>query len=450
MLLFSGPLDAARIDNDAYGSRIHQSLGRGIRPMASGKFIELGRAIRNARENCGMSQESASEALGVTRLNYIQLEKGDQEIKFDQLEKLASLYATSLETFLRALKSKPEESLVAILRLTKGTDAEAGEVEREISKYVRICRKGADLERRLGFLERIGPPCYEFPSPKNRTEAVVQGNLAAIQERQRLELGHNPIQDMSDLINGQRIWATGAKLPESISGLFLKEDAIGFVILVNVKHPRKRKRFSYAHEYAHALMDRDSAAISTTANREQLMEVRANAFAASFLLPTSGIHPFFRSRGKGLSSKHESLVFDYWDIEGCNEVKAMARVTPGSQTVTFHDVSTLADQFGVSYEAAIYRLRTENFINASEMQELLSQSDIASKLSAALAKDAFENGVETEGLRDKELSGQILALVFEAYRRSLVSKSEFIEISNELNLSLSGDFLLELAGLIPH
>jgi hypothetical protein len=51
-------------------------------------------------------------------------------------------------------------------------------------------------------------------------EVVEQGNRVAEQDRRRLSLGHNPIPDISDLINSQNIWASGAELPEDTSVLF--------------------------------------------------------------------------------------------------------------------------------------------------------------------------------------------------------------------------------------
>jgi hypothetical protein len=89
------------------------------------------------------------------------------------------------------------------------------------------------LERLLDRPPHVGPPSYDLPLPRNVMEAVEQGNLVAEQERRRLSLGHNPIPDMSDLINSQNIWASGAELPEDMSGLFLNHSSIGLCILVN-------------------------------------------------------------------------------------------------------------------------------------------------------------------------------------------------------------------------
>ena len=121
-------------------------------------------------------------------------------------------------------------------------------------------------------------------------------------ERRRIGLGYGPIADMADLITTQGVWASGVRgLPNEMSGIFLRHSSIGLVILVNYDHPRSRKRFSYAHEYAHALLDRKttSAIVSSKENSQEFIERRANAFAAAFLLPAEGVRWFLELLEKG-------------------------------------------------------------------------------------------------------------------------------------------------------
>ena len=127
----------------------------------------------------------------------------------------------------------------------------------EVARCVSLCRQGVALERVLGRSPRSGPPNYEARLPRSSWEAVTQGEQTAVEERQRLGIGNAPIADVSELIASQGIWASGVSLPNDMSGVFLRHRSIGFAILVNAFHPRGRKRFSYAHEYAHALLDRD-------------------------------------------------------------------------------------------------------------------------------------------------------------------------------------------------
>ena len=77
---------------------------------------------------------------------------------------------------------------------------------------------------------RSGPPEYRQSSPLRVMEAVDQGAKVAQQERLRLGLGINPIPDMSELINGQGIWASGAKLLDAVSGIFMRHTSIGLGI----------------------------------------------------------------------------------------------------------------------------------------------------------------------------------------------------------------------------
>ena len=77
----------------------------------------------------------------------------------------------------------------------------------------------------------------------------------------------------------------------------VQHHSIGLGILVNAAHSRARKRFSYAHEFAHALMDREAEiTVSSAENASQLIEKRANAFAAAFLMPRGGIAEALRNR----------------------------------------------------------------------------------------------------------------------------------------------------------
>jgi Zn-dependent peptidase ImmA (M78 family) len=71
-------------------------------------------------------------------------------------------------------------------------------------------------------------------------------------------------------------------------------------VVANRAHHYLRRRFSFAHEYAHVVADRDrSGLISRTSERDDLVEMRANAFAASFLMPEDGVRQFVAGLGKG-------------------------------------------------------------------------------------------------------------------------------------------------------
>ncbi|MBK9039200.1 MAG: ImmA/IrrE family metallo-endopeptidase [Bdellovibrionales bacterium] len=168
-------------------------------------------------------------------------------------------------------------------------------------------------------------------------------------------MGQTPIANMGELISDQRIWSSGVNLPDEMSGLFLRHTSIGMAILVNLTMFRGRKRFSYAHgtpmPYSTGIR---TATVSTRDNASELIEKRANAFAAALLMPGEGVTEFLRSLDKGLPSRYEQTIFDV-ATEG--RIDTQTRPIPGSQAITHQDAAMLAHHFGVSYQATTYRLR---------------------------------------------------------------------------------------------
>jgi Zn-dependent peptidase ImmA (M78 family) len=266
-------------------------------------------------------------------------------------------------------------------------------------------------------------------------EAVEQGQALAEQERHRLALGQNPIPDMADLISGQGVWASGADLPQEMSGLFLRHSSIGMVILVNYHHARARKRFSYGHEYAHALLDRSrDITVSTTRNRSDLLEVRANAFAAAFLLPEKGVWSFLEMRQKAGPSRQEEAVYDLLGEEtgAKSDVKAQKRTAPGSQTVTYQDVAALAHHFRVSYQAACYRMKGIGAINKEQLERLLKQEE--SGLDYLRLLRLFDDLEGRDEQVDRKVDSQIVSLAVEAFRREEVSKGHLRDLAKLLGI----------------
>ena len=105
-----------------------------------------------------------------------------------------------------------------------------------------------------------------------------------------LELGDGPIGDLADLMERQGIRMAAVSLPDDISGITVQDPEAGVFVAVNKTHSSTRQRFSMAHEYAHVLLDSDGIAsiVSRGGNRTDLSEIRANAFAAVFLMPERG------------------------------------------------------------------------------------------------------------------------------------------------------------------
>ena len=112
--------------------------------------------------------------------------------------------------------------------------------------------------------------------------AVQQGEVAADEERQRLGLGASPLGDLVELLEGEGVRTALLDLPDGVDGLTLAPPQMGPFLVVNRDQGHARRRFSFAHEYAHVLLDGPTGGmVSWTGNRRDLRETRANAFAAT-------------------------------------------------------------------------------------------------------------------------------------------------------------------------
>lgn len=403
---------------------------------------ELGKRLRDARGNCSISQQAAAEHLGVPRTAITQLENGKRSVSTLELANLAELYRRSINEFFvedtDEVAPDAEEDLLVLPRVLAGLEDHPA-VQERVSHCMDICQEGYDLETMLGLKGRNGPPSYGVRAPENPFHAINQAAQVASEERRRLDLGNAPIADMADLIVGQGIWASGASLPDEMSGLFLKHSSIGMAIIVNYDHPRARKRFSYAHEYGHALMDRDrTASTSTSDNASELIEKRANAFAAAFLMPEDGIEEALEAIGKGRGSRQEAVVYD---VANDASIDAQSRSTPGSQMITYQDVAMLSHHFGASYQAVVYRLRSLKCILRERADILLDQVDEGHRYLELLQMlDDIEKPDDT---CDREIKSQVVYLAAEAYRREEISKGRLLDISKKLGFS--GRDLIKLA-----
>src|SRR4051812_29048506 len=110
----------------------------------------LGKRLKEARTNRGITQEAAAEAIGTPRTAIVHIEAGNRSVSTMELAELAKLYARPISEFFSEDEEAGEDLLVALHRLSddsKHTEA----VEREVGRCVEICREGFRLE---SILER--------------------------------------------------------------------------------------------------------------------------------------------------------------------------------------------------------------------------------------------------------------------------------------------------------
>ncbi|HEX5051776.1 MAG TPA: XRE family transcriptional regulator [Planctomycetota bacterium] len=393
--------------------------------------IDLGRKLAEARSSAGFTQDQVAESLAVPRTAIVQMEAGRRAVSTLELAEMAKLYHRHVADFFDESQPAEEDPLVALGRISDDLRDDPTTAA-SIARCVQLFREGALLESELGRTKVAQPPNYATPAAA-QAAAAAQGIDAAARERNRLGLGDAPIADMCRLVSEQGIWATSAVLTDGVSGLFLNHSSIGLAIVVNRDHPLPRKRFSFAHEYAHSLFDRDRvAAVTARANASDVVERRANAFAAAFLMPKGGVESMLRGMQKGGPSRRS---FVSYDVANEGRQDSEERAPPGTQGLTFREVAGVASHFGASYDAACYRLRELGYVNERELAELLEQQVVGREY-VELLGGGQERDAKTED-RDKELVAQLIPLVLEAYARELVSRGKVRELAGMIGLAES-------------
>jgi Zn-dependent peptidase ImmA (M78 family) len=366
----------------------------------------------------------------------VQLEAGRRAVSTLELAELAKIYQTPVANFFQEGPAADEDPLVALGRVSDELRDHPATAA-SIRNCVALFREGVALEQELGRETVPLLPSYAVTA-RSQGEAAAQGIEAAARERSRLGLGDAPIADMCRLISEQGIWATSIELTDGFSGLFLNHPSINLAIVVNKKHGSARKRFSYAHEYAHALFDRDrGATVTVRENATDLIERRANAFAAAFLMPQGGVESMLRSMHKGGPSRR---AFVSYDVAGGGAQEAEERTLPGTQELTFREVASLAKHFGASYRAACYRLRELGFVNKAELEALLVQEDRGRAYIAFTGGDDEKEPNQQQAKKDdddKELVEQMIPLILEAYSREVISRGKVRELAGMLKLAES-------------
>ena len=257
--------------------------------------------LRAARESSGLTQAQAAAELGVSRPLLIAIEKGTREVSPEELVRLAEIYGKPVSELQRA--APPPLAIGARFRAALASAPEAGQLSGVVSRLEDQADNYLDLLRRA----RIDPP-GRYPPARNisQLDPWQAGEDLATEERNRLGIGDGPIRQLREVLEievGLRVFLL--PLPSKVAGLFVHVDELGGCIGVNISHPSERRRWTMAHEYAHYLATRDRAEVTPVTQRRYLPETErfADAFAANFLMPRSGLSRRFHELKRSKDSK---------------------------------------------------------------------------------------------------------------------------------------------------
>ena len=386
---------------------------------------ELGRRLKEARESCGLTQDDTAREMSVSRATIAQIELGNRSVSGLELAKLAYLYARDIREFLAPTFSA--DGLTAVL--LRAEDGADDGVKSALRDCIALGHQLRDLETSLGISRSTGSvAAYPSVSLGSKWHAIQSGTQTALEERRRLGLGSGSLGDLPALLEAQGIRTGLIAMPPGVSGLMLSDPTVGLFVVVNRDHPAVRQRFSWCHEYAHLLLDRAQMGhVSRESERGDLLEVRANVFAANFLMPEDGVRQFVTTLGKGSASRLHAEVFDESGV-----VPIDSRTAGGSQELQIYDVVGFSHHFGVSVLSALYRLMNLRLITEKQFGEM-KQMD-----SDGMSKQLVELLGLPEVSEDENISAfyrRYLVLALEAYRREKISRRKLIEIASKLGVS---------------
>lgn len=404
---------------------------------------ELAQRLRAAREAAGLTQDAVAAVLALARPAIAELEAGRRRVTSLELSKLAGLYGRDLKELL-APDFAGEDPLRAMFRAQP-----ALEITEELRQTLLLWRQRArvltDLETKLELPRRL---CTAGPYPSaplsSRWSAIQQGEQLAAEERARLGLGRAPVPDLPMLLESQGIRTAVVPLDEQVSGLTLQERGQDLLILINARHAATRHRFSFAHEYAHVLIDRErGSVISRAEERDELIEIRANAFAAGFLMPSDGVMECVRELGKGRGSRESAMVFD--DSMDA-PLRVEGRAAPRSQELQSYDAELAASYFGVSRIAMIYRFKTLGLITQRQLDALRAAEERRWHDEAGQSSSSVDVGRGALSAFQQRFR----ATALEAYRRELISLGKLRELGRLIDLPEVEMDRLEEEGEVTH
>ena len=403
--------------------------------------VELGRRLRLARKAWKLSQADVAEALDLPRSAVSEMEAGRRGVSGLELHRLAYLYGRDMADFLDE-DFEPTGAIAALFRRHAKVRLSRCALE-SLRRCAALGRETANLERRLGRSQgRTGLPAYSHVPPGSLWEAVEQGSAVAADERGRLDLENRPLPDVARLLESQGVRTTLVDMPDNISGLVFMDSRTGFIVAANRSHHVLRRRFSFAHEYAHLLLDRKmEGRVSIADEQGTLREVRANAFAASFLMPAYAVRAFVADLAKGHRSRRRMDIYD----ENA-PLRVSTRSKSASQRLQMHDVVLLAHHFVVSCPAVLYRLVSLRLITDEERKVLADQHAAGVSRRFRLFFDIPEpdNASEREQFR-----ARFLHLAVEAFRQEEITRRKLMELVQLAGVDESNDLSGILDGFAP-
>jgi Zn-dependent peptidase ImmA (M78 family)/transcriptional regulator with XRE-family HTH domain len=351
----------------------------------------LGDRLRSAREEAKVTQAAAASAANIARTTLIAIEQGQRRVRLAELQMLAGLYRKSINEILR----RDSVQINLLPQFRKLSNAEDSSVEDAVALLNDLVRAEVELEELLGITRTA---TYPPERPILPGDVIAQAEQDAVELRQWLGLGLNPINDIVSVLElqlGARVYVR--RLPHRISGLFAFDDTVGPCIMLNANHPRDRRSNTAGHETGHFISTRRMADILDEGTSESAREERyANAFGRAFLMPARAVKQQFLD------------------------------ITAGASSLNRRHIIVLASSFGVSREALVRRLEELGLIRRDSWDWFQQNGGITNdqvkQVLGEIPPDEYKDDA------NRPISLRMSMMADEVWRRGLLSEGQLARL----------------------
>lgn len=362
--------------------------------------MELAERLRKARESAGLSIGEATSRLGFGNYQTLSnIEKGEREVKANELMLFARTYFCSLNSLLIG-DEIPHASVHFLWRrapLERKEEVEAAIIHRVEGYHL--------LEKLLGLVGEGAGLTITVSLADIRTYQQV--DTLATRVSGFLNLGSRPALSLQKVMEQVlRTKILFVKLSEFGSAASTVHPEFGAAIVVNNEEAPWRINFTLAHELFH-IITWNTFNPSDLEQNELLfrdIEKKAERFASTLLLPESTVREELSSRIK-------------------------------SQKLSFSDIVDIAREFGVSSQALLYRMANLRIVEWEKANDL-AKNDELHQIDRRIRRDTANEAPSSE---------RFTILAVKCLRRGLISRGKFSELL-EIDRADIDDFL-EYRGL---
>ena len=354
--------------------------------------MSLAEQLGRARELAGFIQDDVAAALGVSRVMISYWEGGQRRPNQAQVAALAALYRRQASDLYAdvALDETADEARMLFRRATGSLSATA---RQGIGAFVDFLDSYATLADacRVSLRGMQQSPFGSTPGFDSAEDA----RRKAEEVRAHLRIGLGPVVDerrLCELLGITVFYAAlGLDLATTISGAFYHHPRVGFAILVNLEMTPGRRRFTLAHELAHALLHSDQDRLVVSGPHRDPRERFADMFAGEFLMPAEGIR------------------------------RAIEELGAGPRLDDPADVIHLQRFFNVSYVTALVRLRQARLLSQANYEAFKSARPVAFAERLGYEVDEEEYQQDPQRWRLSRFPPRFRRLLRTALRRRVLS-----------------------------